>query len=94
MATKKRMTEQEYKGVTLKYKWMFVDMVSDEDVARSYLGISIFHNNGWTKPRPITIEVVRVDDEDMEFYLDVSFIFGFSIDLVYEEKYIFLCPQF
>ena len=80
MATKKNMSEAGYKGATLKYKLMFVDMVS-------YLGISIIHNNGWTKPRPITIEVVRVDDEDMEFYLDVSFIFGFSIDVVNEKIY-------
>jgi hypothetical protein len=55
MATKKNTTEEEYKAVTLTYKWMFVDMVNEEDTSKSYLGISIIHTKGWTKPRPITM---------------------------------------
>ena len=75
---KKKLSADEYKAVTLSYKWMFVDMITQDDQAKSYLGVSISRPNhgsgGWCKPKPISIGEVKISNDETHFMLDVSFI--------------------
>ena len=77
MATRK-LSEAEYKAVTLSYKWMFVDMITQDDRAKSNLGVSISRpsnsSGGWCKPKPISIGEVKIANDETHFMLDVSFI--------------------
>ena len=76
MATRK-LSEAEYKAVTLSYKWMFVDMITPDCTEKSFLSVSISRQNssgGWCKPKPISIGEVKIANDETQFMLDVSFI--------------------
>ena len=69
------MSQEEYKAITLNYKWMFVDMILPDDAAKSNLGVSISRpasSGGWCKPKPISIGEVKIANDETHFMLDVS----------------------
>ena len=75
------MSQEEYKAITLNYKWMFVDMITPDDTEKSFLGVSISRPNnssggsgGWCKPKPISIGEVKIANDETHFMLDVSFM--------------------
>ena len=73
----KKLSAEEYKALTLSYKWMFVDMITPDDAEKSNLGVSISRPNssgGWCKPKPISIGEVKIANDETHFILDVSFI--------------------
>jgi len=73
----KKLSAEEYKAITLSYKWMFVDMITPGAAEKSKLGISISRttgSGGWCKPKPISIGEVKIANDETHFMLDVSFI--------------------